>query len=163
MVLTGLDVQMVDQKPQRVLVIVSNNNEHWEQCWSSTEDLLPIAFEILKDNHLLECTYKIQPQLKLLAKQNWGTRVFLVFDISNTSYDPSLGHLPEHNNLPVTIVRLGKKTQAYSASPPVRNKVNGDIARVHNSSGVNSIPPFITDYTSGPPFYPSPRDPSLLV
>ncbi|KAJ0413182.1 hypothetical protein BJY00DRAFT_68529 [Aspergillus carlsbadensis] len=154
---------MVEQKPQRVLVIISNNNEHWEQSWSASEDLLPIAFEILKSNHLLECTYKDQPELRLLAKQNWGTRVFLVFDISNTSYDPTIGHLPEHNKLPVAIVRLGKKNQAYPASPPVQNKVNRDTARVHNSSGVNSIPPFVTNYTTGSPFYPNPRDPSLLV
>ncbi|RDW63108.1 uncharacterized protein DSM5745_10219 [Aspergillus mulundensis] len=157
--------QMMEQKPQRVLVIVSGSNSYWEQSWSSSEDLLPIAFGILKDNHLLEGTYTDQdpPELKLLVKQKWATHVFLVFDISNTSYDPTLGHMPEQNKLPITIIRLSKKIQAYSASAPIGNKVNSDVARVHNASGINSLPPFVTDYTIESPLYPNPRDPLLLV
>ncbi|KAL2845603.1 hypothetical protein BJX68DRAFT_269130 [Aspergillus pseudodeflectus] len=34
------DIQMGEQKPERVLVIILNNSEYWEQCWSSSEDLL---------------------------------------------------------------------------------------------------------------------------
>ncbi|KAL3255920.1 hypothetical protein ABHI18_007954 [Aspergillus niger] len=154
---------MTERKPQRVLVIVSESNSYWEQSWSSSEDLLPIAFDILSDNHLLKGTYNERPELKLLVKQKWATHVFLVFDISNTSYDPTLGHLPEQNKLPITIIRLGKKVQAYSASAPVGNKVNSDVARVHNANGVNSFPPFVTDYTIESPLYSNPRDPSLLV
>lgn len=60
-----------------------------------------MAFDVLKDSLLKHTTYSHQPQLKLLAKQKWVTRVFLVFDISNTCYDPELGHLPEQNQLPV--------------------------------------------------------------
>ncbi|KAL2811011.1 hypothetical protein BDW59DRAFT_155593 [Aspergillus cavernicola] len=154
---------MMEQKPQRVLVIISNGNTYWEQSWSSSEELLPIAVDILKYNNLLEGTYNHQPELKLLAKQRWKTRVFLVFDISNTSYDPNIGHLPNQNKLPVTIVRLGGKVQAYTANPPMQNKVNMDVARAHNDNGINSFPPFVTDYTSGPPLYLNPRNPSLLL
>lgn len=155
---------MAEQKSLRVLVIISNLNEYWEQSWSASEDLLPVAFEVLKDNLLLKhTTYDRRPQLRLLAKQKWATRVFLVFDISNTSYDPELGHLPEQNKLPVSIVRLGQKVQAYLANIPTQNKVNNDIARAHNDNGINSLPPFVTDYTSGPPVYLNPRDPSLLL
>lgn len=107
----------------------------------------------------------LQPptKLQLLAKQKWATRLFLVFDISNTSYDAELGHLPEQNQLPVLIVRLGQKVQAYPASLPAQNRVNDDIARAHNDNGINSLPPFMVDYTSGPPVYLNPRDPSLLL
>ncbi|RAK96565.1 uncharacterized protein BO80DRAFT_366021, partial [Aspergillus ibericus CBS 121593] len=143
--------------------IISNRNAYWEQSWSSSEELLPTAFNILKSNNLLECTYTHRPSLKLLAKQKWATRVFLVFDIPNTSYDPSLGHLPDHNQLPVTIVRLGERVQAYTASPPIQNKVNQDVARAHNDNGINSFPPFVTDYTSGPPVYLNPRNTALLL
>ncbi|PYI10642.1 hypothetical protein BO78DRAFT_335344 [Aspergillus sclerotiicarbonarius CBS 121057] len=154
---------MVEQKPQRVLIIISNRNAYWEQSWSSSEELLPIAFDILNCKGLLECAYNNRPDLKLLAKQKWETHVFLVFDISNTCYDPSLGHLPDQNKLPVTIVRLSEKVQAYTASPPIQNKVNKDVARAHNDNGINSFPPFVTDYTSGPPVYLNPRNPALLL
>jgi hypothetical protein len=100
--------------------------------------------------------------MRLLAKEKWATRLFLVFDISNTSYDPATAHLPEQNKLPVAVVRLGKTVRAYSANPPVQNRVNKDIARAHNNNGINSLPPFVVDYTSGPPTYLNPRDPSLL-
>ena len=122
-----------------------------------------MAFDILKYNHLLEEAYDDQPELKLLAKQKWETRVFLVFDISIPSYDPSRGHLPEQNKLPVAIVRLGEKVQAYTANPTIQNRVNLDVARAHNDHGMSSLPPFTTDYTSGPPLYLNPREPSLLL
>ncbi|KAL4810497.1 hypothetical protein BDV18DRAFT_131125 [Aspergillus unguis] len=153
----------MEQKPQRVLVIVSKSNPHWEQSWSTSEDILPIAFDILQDKHLLTGTYDNRPELKLLVKQKWATHVFLVFDISNTLYDPALGHLPEQNKLPITIVRLGKNTQAYPANAPMANKVNTDVARLHNVNGLHGSPPFVVDYTLGSPFYSNPRDASLLL
>lgn len=154
---------MVEQKPLRVLVIISNKNAYWEQSWSASEDLLPVTLQVLNNNHLLEHTYNLQTQTKLLVKHKWATHVFLVFDISNTSYDPKTGHLPEQNKLPVAIVRLGEKVQAYRANNPAQNKVNNDIARAHNDNGINSLPPFVADYTSRPPLYLNPRDPSLLL
>lgn len=77
--------------------------------------------------------------------------MFLVVDASNTSYDPSLGHLPEQNRLPVSIIRLAEKVQAYPANPLIQNRVNRDIAQVHNANGIDRVPPFVTDYTFGPP------------
>lgn len=121
-----------------------------------------MAFEILQENCLVENTYNHWPKMRLLAKEKWATRVFLVFNISNTSYDPEVGHLPQQNNLPVTIVRLGAIVQAYTAAIPVQNKINKDVARAHNNSSIKSLPPFVVDYTSGPPTYLNPRDPSLL-
>lgn len=160
--LTNIDVQIVEQKPLQVLVIISDTNAYQEKSWSASEDLLPIAFKILQENCLVENTYKHQPKMRLLAKEKQATHIFLVFNISNTSYDPEVGHLPQQNNLPVAIVQLDTIVQAYTAAIPVQNKINKDIARVHNNSGIKSLPPFIIDYTSGPPTYLNPRDPSLL-
>lgn len=154
---------MVVDKPLRVLVIISNKNPYWAQSWSDSEEILPSTYQILKENNLMQGPSSHQPELRLLAKQRWQTRVFLVFDIANASYDPQTAHLPEQNNLPVAIVRLSQKVQAYQANPPTQNKVNNDIARVHNDNGINSVPPFITDYTAGPPLYENSRDPSLLL
>jgi hypothetical protein len=151
---------MAEQTPLRVLVIISTKNKHWEQSWSASEDTCLVALEVLEDNHLLKYSRQLKP--KLLAKQKWGTRVFLVFDISNPSYDPATGHLPEQNKLPVSIVRLGQSVQAYPANPPTQNQVNRDIAQAHNANGIDSLPLFVTDYTFGPPIYLNPRDPSLL-
>ncbi|KAL2821332.1 hypothetical protein BDW59DRAFT_181235 [Aspergillus cavernicola] len=134
---------MVEQRPMRVLIIISDRNAYWEQSWCSSEDLLPVVFNILKGNHLLKDTYNHQPRMKLLAKQKWETRIFLVFDVSSTSYGPELGHLPEENPLP--------------------NRLNMDVARTHNNNGINSFPPFVAGYTCGPPLYLNPRDPSLLL
>ena len=87
-----------------------------------------------------------------------------VFDIGNTAYDAALGHFPEQqqNRLPVSIVRLSNKVRAYPANPPIQNRVNSDIAELHNCNGVESVPPFVVDYTQGPPVYLHLRDPSLL-
>lgn len=114
-----------------------------------------------KNNYLVEYTHR--PELRLLVKQKWETRVFLVFDISNTSYYAAMGHLSEQNILPVFIVRLGQKAQTYPANPQIQKRANSDIARAHNDNGINSLPPFVTDYTSGLPLYPNPRDLSLLL
>lgn len=160
--LTNIDVQMVEQKPLRVLVIISDTNTYQEKSWSASEDLLPVAFKILQENCLVENTYNHQPKIRLLAKEKWVTCIFLVFNISNTSYNPKVGHLPQQNNLPVIIIQLGTTVQAYIAAIPVQNKINKDIARAHNNSGIKSLPPFVVDYTSGPPTYLNPCDPSLL-
>jgi hypothetical protein len=96
--------------------------------------------------------------MKLLVKQRWATRVLLVFDISNMSYDPEKGHLPDQNKLPVIIVRLDQKEQAYLANFPIQNKVNDNIGRAHNFNSINSLHPSSRTYTSGTPQYLKPRD-----
>lgn len=58
---------------------------------------------------------------------------------------------------------FGYETQAYPAGPQIQNRVNKDIAQAHNLNGLGSLPPFVTDYTFGPPVYLNPRDHSLLL
>lgn len=152
---------MAEQKPFRVLAVISDKNSYWEQSWLTPEDILLPAIEILKDKDLLE--YTSEPDMRLIAKEKWQTRVFIVFDISDTSYDAAKGHLPEEDKLPVSIVRLGRKLQAYAANGPIQNRINSDVARAHNDHGICSIPPFVTDHTLGPPMYTNLRDPSLLL
>ncbi|KAJ5107296.1 hypothetical protein N7456_003971 [Penicillium angulare] len=153
---------MAEQKPFRVLAVISDKNSYWEQSWLTPEILLP-AIEILKDKDLLE--YTSEPEMRLIAKEKRQTRVFIVFDISHTSYDAAKGHLPEENKLPVSIVRLGRKLQAYPANGPIQNRINSasDGARAHYDHGIGSIPPLVTDHTLGPPMYTNLRDPSLLL
>lgn len=153
---------MAGEGPLRVLVIVSNKHATWGKAWLTSEELFTVAFQIIKDYNLLNYTFDHYPQMQLLVKQRWETRVLLVFDISNTGYDPRKGHLPDQNRLPVAIVRLSQKEQAYLANFPIQSRVNNDISRAHNLNGINSLPPFVTDYTSGTPQYLEPRDPSLL-
>ncbi|KAJ5626709.1 hypothetical protein N7528_004136 [Penicillium herquei] len=154
---------MAEQKPTRVLVMISERNTtYWERAWSTPEDIILPALEVLQTKKLVDYTNSEQPEFRLLAKQRWRTRVWLVFDISHTSYDASEGHLPEKNILPVLIVRLGKKSQAFSAEGPTRNQINEGVARLHNLTGPHSVPPFEVDYTLGAPCYSNARDVSLL-
>ncbi|PGH01029.1 hypothetical protein GX51_05465 [Blastomyces parvus] len=113
---------MVEESPLRVLVTVSDKSAHWGQAWSASEELLPVAFRAVKSNCLLNRSYKHPPRARLLAKKRWLTHVFLVFDIANVAYDPEKGHLPDHNELPVVIVRFGKRIQAYRANQPTQKQ-----------------------------------------
>ena len=100
---------------------------------------------------------------RLLAAQNWRTRLFLVFDIAHKDYNAQLGHLPEHNRLPVVVAHFSKNKTGYAANPWVSYRVNHDIAMLHNANGFDALPPFVEDHSSGkPPLYHNPRDISML-
>ncbi|KAL5359236.1 hypothetical protein BJX96DRAFT_148032 [Aspergillus floccosus] len=153
---------MGEESPLRVLVIISNKSEHWDQAWRASEDILPITLQIMKDRHLMSYSDDSTPPTRLLAKKKYPAHVFLVYDIANTDYSPENGHLPHQNKLPVTIVRLSQKLQAYQASLPIQNSVNQGISEIHNLNGIGSLPPFVEDHTAGVPLYTDPRDTSLL-
>ena len=154
---------MTGYTPFRVLVTISDKSAHWDKSWDSTEELIPLALQVIQDGSSLNYSYDEQPQVRLLAKKRWINRVFFAFDVSNTAYDPEKGHLPEHNTLPVVIVRLSRDTRAYKAGPPVQNQVNDNIGWLHNANGKNSLPPFVEDYTLGVQEYGEPRDVQLLL
>jgi hypothetical protein len=147
--------------PVRTLVIVSRRSSLFATARDSPEELIPSATRLLKKNALLRLS---DPSAtRLLAVQKWRSRIFLVFDIANTDYDVMLGHLPEHNQLPVVVTHFSKKKSAYAANPWVSRRVNHDIAMLHNANGFDAVPPFIEDHSLGKkPAYHSPRDISML-
>lgn len=150
------------QSRLRVLVIVSQRSTLLNKARESPQDLIAPALHVLKKNQLTQEPVLLS-QTKLLAGQNWRTRSFLVFDIANTDYDVMLGHLPEHNQLPVVVAHFSKKKTGYMANPVVSRRVNHDVGMLHNANGFNALPPFIEDHTSGkPPSYRNPRDISML-
>ncbi|KAF2189288.1 hypothetical protein K469DRAFT_62549 [Zopfia rhizophila CBS 207.26] len=97
-----------EQKAVRVLLIVSQNSPYWSQSWLSTEDVFPVALKAIRQAGLIGKGETELP-LRLLVKQKWPLRVLIVFDISNNSYNAELGHLPEHNNLPVLVIHFSTK------------------------------------------------------
>ncbi|KAJ5114330.1 hypothetical protein NUU61_000089 [Penicillium alfredii] len=154
---------MAPSGPLRVLVIVSQRSPLLAKARDSPGDLLPVAVQLLKSNNVYSTREESLPQTKLLAMQIFRTRIFFVFDIANASYNARLGHLPEHNQIPVAVVHFSKKRSAYAANPWVSRRVNRDIALLHNANGFGAVPPFVEDHTLGkPPQYLNPRDLSLF-
>lgn len=152
---------MAHPGPLRVLVIVSQRSSLYSTARDSPEELIPLATRLLKRNALRGPSDP--SETRLLAVQKWRSRTFLVFDIANSDYDVVLGHLPEHNQLPVVVTHFSKKKSAYVANPWVSRRVNHDIAMLHNANGFDAVPPFMEDHSLGkPPAYYSPRDISML-
>jgi hypothetical protein len=153
---------MANSGPLRVLVIVSHRSSLYTKTNTSPEEIVPLAMRLLKKKNLWKAS-DLAPHTRLLAVQKWRSRAFLVFDIANEAYDAKLGHLPEHNQLPVVVAHFNKKKAAYLASSWVSQQVNHDVAMLHNANGFDAVPPFMEDHTLGtPPAYHSPRDISTL-
>ncbi|KAJ5901527.1 hypothetical protein N7495_002055 [Penicillium taxi] len=145
--------------PLRVLVIVSQRSTLISKARDSPQDMVPLALRLLKKSNMRAEGI----ETRLLAVQNWPTRIYIVFDIANADYDATLGHLPEQNRLPVDVARFSKKRLAYKANPWVSQRVNHDIAMLHNANGFGTIPPFTEDHSLGkPPAYRNPRDITML-
>ncbi|OOQ86923.1 hypothetical protein PEBR_19195 [Penicillium brasilianum] len=153
---------MIDSGPLRVLVIISQRSSLYPKSNSTPEEIIPLAMRLLKKRKMWKAT-DYPTATKLLAVQKWRSRAFLVFDIANETYDAKLGHLPEHNQLPVVVAHFSKKKAAYPANSWVSQQVNHDVAMLHNANGFDAVPPFMEDHTLGtPPAYHSPRDISML-
>lgn len=135
----------------------------WSQSRSSTDDILLLALAALQENHLIQQQdYKTLP-VNLLIKEHWRVRIFIVFDICNTEYDAALGHLPEHNTLPVLVVHFGKSgVRCRTAELGIQRRVNRETCEKHNLNGVDSGPPYVVDRNVTIPVYMNPRDGSLL-
>lgn len=153
---------MTHSGPLRVLVIVSQRSSLYTKTNTSSEEIVPLAMRLLKKRNMWKATDRTT-ETKLLAVQKWRSRAFLVFDTANEAYDAKLGHLPEHNQLPVVVAHFSKKKAAYPANSWVSEQVNHDVAMLHNANGFGSVPPFMEDHTLGtPPAYHSPRDITML-
>ncbi|KAJ5725087.1 uncharacterized protein N7483_006444 [Penicillium malachiteum] len=156
---------MTEPGPLRVLVIVSQRSSLISKARQSPQDLIPLATHLLKKNGISRGSRDLSAPMepRLVAVQQWRTRVFIVFDIAHTEYNVKLGHLPEHNQLPVVVTHFSKKKTAYTANPWVSRRVNHDVAMLHNANGFDAVPPFVEDHSSGvPPSYNRPRDISML-
>lgn len=144
--------------PKRVLILVSRKSPHWVAAWDSSEELLPIALNILEEKEFIPSD--AHSAARFLAKERWDLRTFIVFDIFHDTYNPHTAHLAGQDNLPVILVSFRKKEETASiAGTPMRNKANSDIRALHNSTGPGSRPPFAVDHADGQvPFYTNPRN-----
>ena len=148
---------MVRETPLRVLVTVSHESPFWSR---SCHSLIPHIIQLLKDKKLYESNGDTPPDTKLLAIKKWKTRIFFTFDISNEDYDFDSGHKPEEkqNNLPAVVVYLGKGQKVYEATLGMRNRINEEMAFLHDANGYDAVLPFFEDHTlMSPPEYPNPR------
>ncbi|KAJ5640310.1 uncharacterized protein N7484_008172 [Penicillium longicatenatum] len=148
---------MVRENPLRVFGTVSHDSPYWSQPCHS---LIPPIIQLLREKKLYKSTENTPPDTKLLAIKKWETRIFFTFDISNKDYVFDSGHKREEkqNDLPVLVAYLGKGQKVYEASPGVRNRVNDEMAFLHDANGWKADLPFSEDHTStSPPEYPNPR------
>jgi hypothetical protein len=94
----------------------------------------------------------------LLATEDWGRILHLVFDLHHTSYDFDTAHIA--HKMHVVMVSLGgKQERKWFASSSDAEMVNKRIAELHNFNGWVTRPPFFANHASGAvPIYDSPRD-----
>ncbi|KAF2175330.1 hypothetical protein K469DRAFT_69023 [Zopfia rhizophila CBS 207.26] len=152
-----------EQKAVRILAIVTRKSTYWHSAWTSTEDIVSTAVTNLRGSHFLQSSKDDLP-IQLLAMHKWPHTIHIVFDIFNDSYDVTLAHLPEHNNLPIVSVHFGQRIKVARTSASLSNRVNTEIALAHNLNGQHGVPPFREDHTRDtPPLYLNPRDPSLIA
>ena len=155
-------MQEISIPPVRVLVIVRPGSSVWSTAWTLPDSVVSASISQLKRSHLLPAFHDEIPRT-LLAQQRYHRFIHIVFDIFHQSYDAALGHLPKSNILPVLVVTFERTDHAQQAQSKLSKLVNTEIAKAHNLNGIDSMPPFIEDHTSGlPPLYLAPREPSWL-
>ncbi|KND93255.1 hypothetical protein TOPH_02395 [Tolypocladium ophioglossoides CBS 100239] len=149
--------------PKRVLVVVSPKSPHWHAAWDSSDELVAVAFALLQQTQLIpQDAQNDSSTVRLLAKERWDVRRFLVFDLFHKTYNADTAHQADQDDLPVISVFFGKKESISAAGRPMANKVNADIRAIHNSTGLGSRPPFEVDHADGKvPFYNNPRSPHI--
>lgn len=149
---------MTQENFLRVLVIVSNRSSFYTQACDSSESLISIAIQVIEDSKLYDAQNNDKPDTRLLAIQKYRVRIFFVFDISNKDYDAALAHLAEQNNLPVVVAYLSSSQIADKPHPGTRERINIDVAFLHDANGHGATPPFFEDHTvESPPEYLNPR------
>ena len=71
------------------------------------------------------------PRPRILVKERWTSRLWIVFDIFNNSYDPDTAYLP------VTMVSFGEK-DTISTNKAIEAKVNNSVRETHDIYSVGS-------------------------
>ncbi|KJZ68999.1 hypothetical protein HIM_11615 [Hirsutella minnesotensis 3608] len=102
---------------------------------------------------------KDPPKPRLLVKERWTARTFVVFDLFNNSYNPDTAHT-DQDEISVIQVSLSEKESVNLAATGVRKIINNKVREIHNDTGFGSRPPFSVDHTDGKvPRYYNPRIP----
>ncbi|POR36999.1 Uncharacterized protein TPAR_02801 [Tolypocladium paradoxum] len=144
--------------PKRVLVSVSRKSPYWTSAWTSSEEVIRVALQLMKENNMVSLAPDDPSSYLFLAKERWDSQTYLVFDIFHDTYDPDNAHLPGQNDLSVISVFLHQKESVSDAGKMLENKVNKDLRSLHNSTGLGSRPPFTVDHADGMwPTYLNPR------
>jgi hypothetical protein len=154
-----LDYTESRRAAKRVAIIVSKRSPHWLKAWASSDEVIAIALKLIHEERLIEFDAQNDASaVRVLAKERWDLRTYIVFDVFHHAYDPDNAHLQGQNELPVILVFLGREESASVAGTPIANKVNNDIRTIHDATGPGSRPPFVVDHKDGKvPFYPNPR------
>jgi hypothetical protein len=138
------------QQPTRVVVSVRGNSQYRVK-----PD--PVIIE-----HALSILNIPDTQTLYLAREDWGRTVQLVFDVFHDSYDFHNAH--NAHDITVVIVSLGGRNEKhFCASGSDKEKVNREIAKLHNLNGWEVRPPYLATHARGKvPEYDSPRDVEML-
>lgn len=149
---------------RRVFVSISNKSCHWSRAWESSEAIIELAVAYIKksDPAALNAEKALEPTF--LIRERWTSRIWIVFDLFNNAYDPENAHLPEHNDLPVTMVSFGERDVVSPASTIIEDRVNKAVQDAHDLHGIGSHPPFSIDHSNGNvPTYPNPRSNTMTT
>lgn len=133
---------------QLVFVSILVRSGYWLRAWDHSEEVINAAVVCIKDNGAAVFSADMPPRLRMLVKERWTKRLWIVFDIFNDAYDPDKAHLLKMNDLPVIMVSLSEK-DVITISKLIEGKVNDSVREAHDVHGVGSRPPFIVDHTNG--------------
>jgi hypothetical protein len=152
-----MTAHLTNNDARRVLVSISAKSGHWPRAWDHSEEVINTAVACIERNGTAVFSADRPPQPSVIVKEKWTTRLWIVFDIFNNSYDADKAHLPETNDLPVIMVSLSEK-DVVTTSKLIEGKVNEGVREAYDAHGVGSRPPFIIDHTNDQiPTYPNPR------
>jgi hypothetical protein len=146
-----------EKSPKRVLISVGSKSSYLSEAWDQPEEMIQTSLRILLEKKALSPS---PADVLYVAKERWGPRTHIVFDIFNHDYDPDVAHIEGRNDLPVITIFFTRGTDVVvsDAGMPVANAVNKGIRDIHDLEGLNSRPPFSTDHANGNvPTYPNPR------
>src|SRR5437868_15263469 len=107
---------MGNPEPKRVFVSVSSKSPYWPKSWTSSEEVIGAALRLVMEEGLIEPgIHDASSEWLFMAKERWNTKIFIVFDMFNDTYNAENAHLPGQNDLTVISVYLGKNESASIA------------------------------------------------
>jgi len=136
---------------------ISGKNEQFEVAWKEPNEVIGIALDLLcEGNYVTDPQHTIKP--RLLVKERWAVRTYIVFDIFHDNYNSGNAHILGHNDLSVIVVYLSNTNKVQLASEGIQAKTNAEVRDIHDKTGIGSEPPFEIDHMNGNiPSYPHPR------